>query len=204
MSKNMYDTEIYKIYGINEKEEKVSDIVNLIDSEEKKTRLVITNRENNLGDDCVNVVHEKFLDEIKNNDNRKVILVSSYLDIPIKEKFDEILVIDVLTTIEIDEYEKYLEYWINNYLKDGGEIFIQDLCLDYIFGQFFIPSQLNNNEITNYLMKNGIFVLYGKDKYKRRSMIMPTILSEILMKLSIVDIMMQQRSIMVAVKGIKK
>lgn len=36
MSKNMYDTEIYKIYGIGESKKKVSDIVNLIDNEEKR------------------------------------------------------------------------------------------------------------------------------------------------------------------------
>lgn len=111
---------------------------------------------------------------------------------------------NVLTTIEIDEYEKHLEYWINNHLKDGGEIFIQDLCLDHILGQFFIPSQLNNNEITSDLIKMGIFSLYGKGKYNRRSIIIPTVLSEILTKLGIVDILMQPRSIMVAIKGSKK
>ena len=100
-------------------------------------------------------------------------------------------------------WKKYLKYWIDSFLEENSEIYIQDLCLDNIFQFFFTQNEFNENKITDDIIKMGLFSIYGKGEYKRRSLIVPMILSKVLNNVGIFNTMMQSRGTMVVIKGNK-
>jgi hypothetical protein len=121
--------------------------------------------------------------------------------LPIKNKYDEVYLMGILSTFEFEEYEEILKYYIENHLNQNGTLYIQDLCIDNILQFFFSPNQFNDNKVTEETIKMGLSVIYGAEKYKRRSLIIPAFIGKILNELNIKDVMMQPRNTSVMIKA---
>jgi hypothetical protein len=191
-------------------QQKKSNVMDLLDREinnnliNNKNTLVITTHEDYLTDDCINIIpqsHSFILDKSEVKDYR---IVDSLLDLNIeKESLDELVIMNTISLIETEDYDKYFEYWIS-LLKPNTYIYIQDICFDNIMKYYFMPHPNNNNQITPDLLEMGLLAIYGKNQYKRRSMIIPPILLIILTKYKIANVQMQERGIMVLIRGIKE
>ena len=188
----LYEEDIKNIYQKNEN----NDIVNDIDNN-TKTQLVLTNSKDILADDCLNVVHENYKDIIEDQETK---IISDYLNINLDNTYDEIMIFDILSTIELDQYEKYLNYWIS-FLNDNGTIYITDICLENIFNLFLAPNEFNGNEVTDDSIKMAISCIYGNKKYKRRSIIVPSILAGVLNNVGIKNVAMKSQNTKVSIKG---
>ena len=202
MSKNLYEDEIYNIYGIGNKK-KEEDIVELIDNEEDKTVLVVANHKDYLSDDSLNIVDRGHSSILKDK-NVRYKLVESFIDeVELDEKYDEIYLMNILSSVEFEDHETIVGYYVNNHLNNGGTLYVQDLCIDNVLQYFFSPNQFNDNKVTEDTIKMGLCVIYGGKDYKRRSIIVPSLIAKIFNELGINDVMMQPRNTMVIIKGTK-
>jgi hypothetical protein len=174
------------------------DVVQLIDEVEDLSRIVITSSKDFLADDCLNFIHKDYVEDIDEDKEFKVI--EDYLDIPHDDQVDELFVFGVLSLFELDEHEEHIKYWLS-LIKEGGTIYIQDLCLDNIARLFFVPNEFTGEQVTSDNIKMGLLAIFGKDKYKRRSIIAPTLLGDILVKLGVHEVKIQQRGTMAMLKG---
>lgn len=203
MSQKLYEEEIYNIYGISEKKEK-KDVVSLIDEEEDKTVLVVTNYKDYLSDDSLNIVDRGHSSILKDK-NVQYKLVESFTDeVELEEKYDEIYLMNVLSSVEFEDHETIIGYYVNNHLNNGGTLYVQDLCIDNVLQYFFSPNQFNDNNVTEDTIKMGLGVIYGGNDYKRRSIIVPALIAKIFNELGINDVMMQARNTMVMIRGTKE
>jgi hypothetical protein len=205
MTKNLYENEIYEIYGIGNpsSDQKKKDVVALIDDEEEKTILVVTNHRDYLVDKFLNIIHKDYKHIVSDNDNFNYELVDSYKLLPVKEKYDEVYLMGFLSSLEFSEYAETIKYYVENHLNQNGTIYIQDLCVDNIFQYFFSPNQFNDNKVTEDTISMGLSVIYGSGLYKRRSLIIPSSIAKILNELNIKEVLMQPRNTMVIIKGTK-
>jgi hypothetical protein len=186
----LYEEDIVDIY------KGTRDIVDLVDND-NKTQFVLTNLKDHLADDCLNIVHKDYQDIIDTQENK---VIDNYLDLQLTDTYDEIMVFDILSTLELNEYEDHLSHWVS-FLNDNGTIYITDICLDNIFKMFFTPNEFNGNEITDNTIKMAISCLYGNKNYKRRSIIVPSILAEILNNVGIKNVAMKSQNTKAIIKG---
>jgi hypothetical protein len=208
---NLYEREICQIYQPNLAGDLDNKVMDLLDQElnnipliNNQTILTITTHEDYLTEDSINIIpksHSFILDKSEVKDYK---IVDSLLDLNIeKESLDELVVMNTISLIELEDYDKYLEYWIS-LLKPNKYIYIQDICFDNIMKYYFMPHPNNNNQITPDLLKMGLSSIYGKNEYKRRSIIIPLVLLTILTKYNISNVEMQERGTLILIRGIKE
>lgn len=191
----LYEEDIKNIYDNKED----NDIVSQVDND-TRSKIVLTNFKDSLADDCLNIVHEDYKDIIE---NQEVKVINDYLNLDLEDKYDEIIVIDILSTLELKDYEKYLEHWVS-FLNENGEIYITDICLQNILNLFLTPNEFNSNEVTDDTISMALSCIYGNKDYKRRSIIVPSILAGVLNNVGIKNVVMKSQNTKVTIKGDKE
>ena len=199
---NLYADDINSIYNTTESKNK-TDIIEKIDSEDdNKIKVIITNNSEYFSNNTINLFHKDYTVEKDNELDYTIIDSYLHLDnyLDINNLPDELSIINVLSTFEIDEYEKLLEYW-SKFTKNT--LYIMDTCLENIVRLLLVPNEQNNFNVEPDMGMMGNALLFGTGNYIRRSTISPPYVAKLLTKLKFQDVQMQTRGIQVLLRGIK-
>jgi len=195
---SLYKEDIEKIYSNNSNVIQLNNtnktVIDKVDNDLNNNlkKVIITNHEDFLSDDSINYSIDKL------NTNLKYNTINNYLTIP-ETNIDILSLINILTTLSPTEYQKHFDY----FKTITNEILIKDISLEGILGTFFnveYDSKQNQNDMIN-MFEMGIMLMYGADRFIRKSIIHPPVIAKYLTNAGFKNIQMMNQGHYVLIRA---